>query len=125
MYLDSLKKDSKVPTIYTSKERPYVHHLYFNISDKDLKYNCKSADQCYILITVVCTKHEKGIFSIQASQKVHELKIGELQKNYQEKDDIEYFTVHNEKKGGYLLVLVSSHGEVCHQISMSKGFNPF
>ncbi len=62
---------------------------------------------------------------IQATQTISWLKLGSTEQSYLAKGEDDYFHINNPKKEQNLLIFVSSHGEVCHSLSISSGTDPF
>jgi hypothetical protein len=90
-----------------------------------MKFDCEKAPGCYVLITIENKRMTNGHFVIQATETIRELKFNEIQKIYQEKDDLQFFHLSNPNDNVTVYVIVSTHGTPCHKISISQGVDPY
>lgn len=62
---------------------------------------------------------------IQATQYINKLRLNTVEKGYVEKGEVDYYHISHNTLGLSLMILLSSHGEVCHSMTLAKGTDPF
>lgn len=124
-YLDTLGSAEKQKNTFISQQNDKIGYAHLEIPALTITSVCKEGVDCNLLLTVKCQSYIAGTFMIQATQYVTNLRLNSIEHAYLEEGEVDYYHISHDTVGLSLMILISSHGEVCHSMALSKGTDPF